>query len=61
MTIVTQVFESLFKSTIRAKGYPHLPFIVMPHPFDHLPEADIRGHGKQRLRDLVRALTVGQV
>ncbi len=57
MTLVTRIFEALFISTIRAKGSPDLPYIVVPYPFDHLPEPVIREEAVNRLGEVARALT----
>jgi hypothetical protein len=55
---VTAVFENLGRTAARAQGYPTLPMLVLPHPMESRPEAEIREIARARFDELI-ALLVG--
>jgi len=55
--VVTEVFENLARTAARAQGYPALRMLVLPHPLEARPEADVRAIARGRFRDLIDLLT----
>jgi len=53
---VTEVFENLARTAARAQGYPDLRMLVLPHPMESRPEADMRAIARARFRDLMHLL-----
>ena len=51
--VVTAVFENLGRTAARAQGYPDLPMLVLPHPMEARPEAEIRGIARARFAELI--------
>jgi hypothetical protein len=56
--VVTAVFENLGRTAARAQGYPELPMLVLPHPMEARPEAEVREIARARF-DALMALIVG--
>ena len=56
--VVTAVFENLGRTAARAQGYPDLPMLVLPHPMESRPEAELREIARARFDELL-ALIVG--
>jgi hypothetical protein len=56
--VVTAVFENLGRTAARAQGYPELPMLVLPHPMESRPEAEVREIARARFDELI-ALIVG--
>ncbi len=54
--VVTAVFENLGRTAARAQGYPDLPMLVLPHPMEARPEAEVRAIARARFAELVRLL-----
>ena len=54
--VVTAVFENLGRTAARAQGYPDLPMLVLPHPMEARPEAEVRAIARARLAELVRLI-----
>ena len=54
--MVTEVFENLARTAARAQGYPALRMLVLPHPMEARPEADVRAITRGRFRDLIELL-----
>lgn len=52
------MFENLGRTAARAQGYPELPMLVLPHPMESRPEAEIRDIARARFDELI-ALVVG--
>ena len=52
--VVTSVFENLGRTAARAQGYPDLRMLLLPHPMEARPEAEIRAICQARFADLVR-------
>ena len=59
MAVVTTVFENLARTAARAQGYPALRLLVLPHPMETRPEAEVRTIARDRIAELVRKLTTG--
>ncbi|MBI4307781.1 MAG: hypothetical protein HY684_03135 [Chloroflexi bacterium] len=57
VAIVTTEFVSLAKSAARALGYPDLPMVVVPHPFETLPHAQVRKIAEEKLDEIVQKAT----
>jgi len=55
--VVTEVFENLARTAARAQGYPDLRMLVLPHPMESRPEAEIRALAAARFGEIVAALT----
>jgi hypothetical protein len=54
--VVTEVFENLARTAARAQGYPALRMLVLPHPMEARPEADVRAIARGRFWDLIDLL-----
>jgi hypothetical protein len=54
---VTEVFENLARTAARAQGYPDLRMLVLPHPMESRPEAEVRALAAARFGELVGWLT----
>lgn len=55
--MVTKEFEALGRACARGKGYPNIPFVVLPHPFETLPPDRVQSLAEERLQEIVKALT----
>ena len=51
--VVTAVFENLGRTAARAQGFPDLPMLVLPHPMEARPEAEVREIARARFVELV--------
>ncbi len=56
MVVVTSVFENLARTAARAQGYPDLRLLVLPHPMESRPEADVRRLAREHARAIVALL-----
>ena len=54
--VVTAVFENLGRTAARAQGYPDLRMLVLPHPMESRPEAEVRAIARARFRELIGLL-----
>lgn len=54
--MVTKEFEPLGRACARARSYPNLPFVVLPHPFETLPPETARKLADDRFEEIVRTL-----
>jgi len=54
--VVTSVFENLARTAARAQGYPELRILVLPHPMESRPEAEIRALARRHARALLGLL-----
>jgi hypothetical protein len=54
---VTEVFVNLSRTASQAQGYPALPTLVLPHPMEARPEAEIRAICRARLGELIGLLS----
>jgi hypothetical protein len=59
VVVVTQVFENLARTAARAHGYPRFRMLVLPHPMESRPEAEVRAMAGARLSEVV-ALLAGE-
>ncbi len=57
--MVTQYFLPLAETSRKAKGMPDLPMVVVPHPFDTLPEAEILRITDEVFDQIVAAIKAG--
>jgi hypothetical protein len=55
--VLTEVFRNLGATTARARGYAALRTLVLPHPVESLPEAEVRALARGTLDEIVRLLT----
>ena len=54
--VVTAVFENLGRTAARAQGLPDVRMLVLPHPMEARPEAEVRAIARARFRELIRLL-----
>jgi hypothetical protein len=54
--VVTEVFANLGRTAARAQGYPELRMLVLPHPMEARPEAEIRTIARARFAELMRLI-----
>jgi hypothetical protein len=54
--VVTEVFENLGRTAARAQGYPELRMLVVPHPLESRPEAEVRAIAGARFEELIGLL-----
>ena len=57
VAIVTEQFVSLAKNSAKALGYPDLPIVVVPHPFETLPRERIRQIAEEKLDEIVQKVS----
>jgi hypothetical protein len=53
---VTEVFANLARTAARAHGYADLRMLVLPHPMESKPEAEVRAIARARLDEIVGLL-----
>ncbi|HLK10332.1 MAG TPA: hypothetical protein VKW76_03030 [Candidatus Binatia bacterium] len=51
--VVTEVFQNLARAAARAHGYAALRMLVLPHPMEGRPQAEVRALARARLPELV--------
>ena len=56
MVAVTEVFANLARTAARAHGYPCMRMLVLPHPMESKPEAEVRAIARARLDEVVGLL-----
>lgn len=56
MIVVTSEFVSLATSLAKFYGYPELPMVIVPHPFNNLPEAEILRLADKHAHEIVASL-----
>jgi hypothetical protein len=54
---VTEVFVNLAGTAARAHGYPVLRTLVLPHPMEARPEADVRRIARERFADVIALIS----
>jgi hypothetical protein len=59
VAVVTAVFENLARTAARAQGFPELRLLVLPHPMESRPEAEVRAIARARFDDLMALLAGG--
>ena len=58
--MVTAVFENLARTAARAQGYPDMRLLVLPHPMESKPEAEVREIARARVVSLLALLSAGR-
>lgn len=56
MAVVTSEFHPEAKFLAKARGYPNLPMVVLPHPFETLPRETILKLADEKFGEIVEAL-----
>ncbi len=57
MTVVTEEFEPLAKSVAKSRGYPDLPMVIVPHPFETLPHEMAIRLAEEKFNELQQKLS----
>ena len=57
VSVVTEEFVDMANSVGRSLKYPQLPILVVPHPFETLPQERIREIADEKFEDIVTMLT----
>jgi hypothetical protein len=60
VVVVTEVFENLARTAARAHGHPAPRILVLPHPMESRPEAEIRAIARARFDEVVALLAAGR-
>ena len=55
---MTEVFANLARTAARAHGYPEMRTLVLPHPMEGRPEAEVRSIARARFAELTAMLVV---
>jgi hypothetical protein len=55
--VTTSEFEPLARSMARMRGYPNLPIIVLPHPFETRTDEEVLRIAEERFAEFERFLT----
>lgn len=58
--MVTEVFANLARTAARAQGYGDLRMLVLPHPMESRPEAEVRDIVRARFDELIGLLILGR-
>ncbi len=53
MTIVTEEFLNLAKSVAESKGFPDLPMVVVPHPFETKSVEEVRRIAEEKFDEII--------
>jgi len=56
VVVVTSVFENLARTAARAHGYPEMRILVLPHPMESRPDAEIREIARARFAEMTALL-----
>jgi hypothetical protein len=59
VVVVTEVFANLGRTAGRAQGFPELRMLVLPHPMEARPEAEIRDIARARFAELIGFIASG--
>jgi hypothetical protein len=54
--VVTEVFANLAATAARARGYPDLPILVLPHPMETRSAEEIEALADERFAELISRL-----
>ena len=54
--VVTEVFANLGRTAARAQGHPELRMLVLPHPMEARPDAEVRTLARDRFPELIALL-----
>jgi len=53
VTIVTEEFLNLAKSVAESKGFPDLPMVVVPHPFETKSVEEVRRIAEEKFDEII--------
>lgn len=56
MTLFTKAFERLSATVAKGHAMPNLPRVILPHPLNTLPEAEIREIVRQNVGQMLQHL-----
>ena len=59
LVVVTAVFANLAHTAAQARGIDPIPMLVLPHPMEARPQAEIRAIARARFKELVALLAEG--
>ena len=54
--VVTEVFANLARTAARARGIDPIPMLVLPHPMENRPIAEIERIADQTFEELIHLL-----
>ena len=57
VSVMTEAFADMAKTVGRSLGYADLPILVVPHPFESLPEERVREMADERFDEIVAMLS----
>ncbi len=57
VTVVTEKFVSLAKASASSMGYPDLPLVVVPHPFETLSRERLQSLAEEKVEECVARVT----
>ncbi len=60
MVAVTEVFANLARTAARAHGYADMRMLVLPHPMESKPEAEVHAIARARFDEIVALLADGR-
>ncbi len=60
VTVVTEQFVSLAKAAARGFGYPDLPMVVVPHPFETLSIETVEQLAHEKAAEIAAGLVQEQ-
>jgi hypothetical protein len=56
VVVVTEVFANLARTAARARGIDPIPMLVLPHPMENRPIAEIEQIADQTFEELIHLL-----
>jgi len=57
VTVVTEEFHPLAKSAAESLGFPDLPMVVVPHPFETKPIEEVRALAEEKFDEIIQKLS----
>lgn len=60
VVVVTEVFVNLAQTAARARGFDRLATLVLPHPMESRPAAEIRALAHARAAELLGLLVMAE-
>jgi hypothetical protein len=54
---VTEEFRKLAQTAARSLGYPDLPMVFVPHPFELLPENEVERLAEEKFEEILGEVT----
>jgi hypothetical protein len=55
--VVTEKFVSLAKASAKSYGYPDLPLLIVPHPFETLDRAVLERIAEEKVEECIALVT----